>query len=135
ARDPLATLNAQHWLNEQSGGRFLLGLGVSHAPLVEGVRGHAYGKPLAAMRAYLAAMAGMAYQGPPPPAKPMTLLGALGPKMLALAGTLADGAHPYNVTPAHTARAREILGPGKLLCPEQMVLLETSPSEARRIGR
>jgi len=135
ARDPLATFNAQYWLNEQSGGRFLLGLGVSHSPLVEGVRGHVYEKPLPAMRGYLAAMAAATYNGPPPPAKPQTVLGALGPKMLEMAGRQADGAHPYNVTPAHTAQARAILGPGKQLCPEQMVLLETSATEARRIGR
>src|SRR2546425_1018690 len=63
------------------------------------------------------------------------VLAALGPKMLALAAERADGAHPYNVPPEHTARAREILGPGKLLAPEQAVVLETDPVEARRIGR
>jgi probable F420-dependent oxidoreductase len=135
ARDPLAALNAQYGLAEQSGGRFLLGLGVSHRPLVEGLRGHAYGKPLAAMRAYLEAMARARYQGPAPAERPPTVIAALGPRMLELAAELADGAHPYNVTPEHTARAREILGPGKLLCPEQMVLLETDPAAARAIGR
>ena len=135
ARDPLAALNAQYFLNEQSGGRFVLGLGVSHSPLVEGVRGHKYEKPLAAMRGYLTTMNGSEYQGPPPPEKPRTVIGALGPKMLGMAAELADGAHPYNVTPDHTAKARAIMGPGKLLCPEQMVLLETSPSEARALGR
>lgn len=135
ARDALAALNAQYFLNEQSGGRFLLGLGVSHSPLVEDVRGHTYGKPLGVMRDYLASMASIDYQGPLPAEKPKTVLAALGPKMLELAATNADGAHPYNVTPAHTARAREILGPGKLLCPAQFVLLETEPSEARRLGR
>jgi probable F420-dependent oxidoreductase len=55
--------------------------------------------------------------------------------MLALASERANGAHPYNVPPEHTARAREILGPDKLLAPEQAVLLETDPGEARRIGR
>jgi probable F420-dependent oxidoreductase len=63
------------------------------------------------------------------------VLAALGPKMLALAAEHADGAHPYNVPPEHTARAREILGSDKLLAPEQAVLLETDPTEARRIGR
>ncbi len=135
ARDALATMNAQNFLGEQSGGRFLLGLGVSHSPLVEGVRGHTYGKPLGAMRDYLTAMAATPYQGAPPPEKPATLLAALGPKMLELAASHADGAHPYNVTPEHTAKAREILGAGKLLCPAQFVLLETDPAEARRLGR
>lgn len=135
ARDPLAAINSQYALNEQSDGRFLLGLGVSHPMLVEGLRGHAYGKPLATMRGYLEAMARANYASPPPAEKPKTVLAALGPKMLALAAELADGAHPYNVTPDHTAKAREILGPEKLLCPEQMVILETDPGIARSIAR
>lgn len=135
ARDALSAVNCQYGLNEQSGGRFLLGVGVSHPPLVEGLRGHAYGKPLPTMRAYLEAMAGATYASPPPPEKPLTVLAALGPKMLAMAAELADGAHPYNVTPDHTATAREILGPGKLLCPEQMVILESDPAVARGIAR
>ena len=72
---------------------------------------------------------------PPPPEKPKTILAALGPRMIELARTHADGIHPYNVSPDHTAMAREILGPGKLLCPEQMVILETEPSRARAIAR
>jgi probable F420-dependent oxidoreductase len=75
------------------------------------------------------------YAAPPPPEPPLTILAALGPRMLALSAEHADGAHPYNVPPEHTAQARRILGPGKLLCPEQMAVLETNPSEARRIGR
>lgn len=135
ARDSLATVNAQYALAEQSEGRFLLGLGVSHGPLVEGMRGHTYEKPVPAMRSYLERMAKTTYQGPGPAHKPQTIIAALGPKMLALAAELADGVHPYNVTPEHTAMARGIVGPGKLLCPEQMVLLEKNPSEARAIGR
>jgi probable F420-dependent oxidoreductase len=135
ARDPLAALNTQYGLAEQSAGRFLLGLGVSHAPLVEGLRGHRYEQPIPAMRAYLEAVGRARYQGSQPPERPLTVIAALGPRMLELAGSLADGAHPYNVTPEHTARAREILGPDKLLCPEQMVLLETDPVKAREIGR
>lgn len=135
SRDPFATVNAQFALAEQSGGRFLLGLGVSHGPFVEGVLGHQIEKPVPKMKRYLEGMAGMKYLGPPPIEKPRTVLGALGPKMLALAAALADGAHPYNVTPEHTAKAREILGPGKLLCPEQMVLLEDDPSVARACAR
>lgn len=135
ARDPLAALNMQYGLAELSGGRFLLGLGVSHAPIVEGLRGHSYEKPLPAMRSYLRRMAETTYMGPPPAGRPATVIAALGPKMLELARELADGAHTYNVTPEHTAWAREILGPGKLLCPEQMVLLETDPAVARAIAR
>jgi probable F420-dependent oxidoreductase len=135
ARDAMAMANAQRGLNEQSGGRFLLGLGVSHVPMVSTLRGHLYGKPVATMRAYLDAMRAAPYLAPPPPEPPLTILAALGPRMLALSAEHADGAHPYNVPPEHTAEARRILGPGKLLCPEQMAVLETDPSEARRIGR
>jgi probable F420-dependent oxidoreductase len=136
ARDPVATAAAQYTLAEQSGNRFLLGLGVSHAPLVEGVRGQTYSdKPVATMRAYLEAMARFSSVAVPPSERPETVLAALGPRMLALAATHADGAHPYNVTPDHTAQARAILGPGKRLCPEQMVLLETDPGRARAAAR
>jgi probable F420-dependent oxidoreductase len=135
ARDPLAAVGARNALAEQSGGRFLLGLGVSHAPIVEGVRGQRYGQPLATMRDYLDAMAAAPYAAPAPPEPPKTVIAALGPKMLELAARRADGAHPYNVTPEHTAEARKILGPGKLLCPEQMVLLETDKATARAISR
>jgi len=135
ARDPLAMASAQLTLAEQSGGRFLLGIGVSHTDLVEELRGHTYAKPVPKMRAYLEAMAKAIYIAPQPAEKPPVLIAALGPRMLALAAECADGVHPYNVTPEHTARAREILGPGKLLCPEQMVLLETDTAVARAIGR
>jgi probable F420-dependent oxidoreductase len=134
ARDPLASAAAQKGLNEQSGGRFRLGLGVSHVPLVE-VRKHAYGKPLATMRAYLQGMAEADYRGIAPPAPPKTVLAALGPKMLELSAELADGAHPYNVPPEHTRQARRILGAGKLLCVEQAAILETNAADARAIAR
>src|SRR5262245_3770538 len=110
ARDAVATANAQRGLNEQSGNRFLLGLGVSHRPLVADLRGHIYGRPVPTMRGYLKAMRAAPYQAPPPSAPPRTVLAALGPKMLALAAEMTDGAHPYCVTPEHTATARGILG-------------------------
>ena len=135
ARDPMAMANGQRALAEQSDGRFLLGVGVSHRPMVEGLRGHTYGKPVATMRAYLQAMREAPYQAPPPPEKPLTIVAALGPRMMELSAELADGAHPYNTTPEHTAEARAILGPGKLLCPEVWVLLETDPAKARAAAR
>jgi probable F420-dependent oxidoreductase len=135
ARDPFSAAAAQKGLNEQSGGRFLLGLGVSHIPLVEGLRHHTYGKPVATMRAYLRAMAEAPYHSIPPPAPPKTVLAALGPKMLELSAEQADGAHPYNVTPEHTQKARALLGPGKPLCVEQGAILETNPAQARAIAR
>jgi probable F420-dependent oxidoreductase len=135
ARDAFSTAAAQKGLNEQSQDRFLLGLGVSHVPLVEGVRRHRYGKPVATMRAYLEAMAQAPYQSAAPPERPKTILAALGPKMLELSGELADGAHPYNVPPEHTLKAREILGAGKLLCVEQAAILETDAAKARATAR
>jgi probable F420-dependent oxidoreductase len=135
ARDAFSAASAQKGLNEQSGGRFLLGLGVSHIPLVEGLRNHQYGKPVATMRSYLQTMAGAQYGSVAPAATPKTVLAALGPKMLELARDSADGAHPYNVPPEHTRRARDILGPGKLLCVEQGAILETNPAKARAAAR
>ena len=135
ARDPMAMANGQRTLAEQSAGRFLLGVGVSHRPMVEGLRGHRYGRPVATMRAYLEAMRKAPYQAVPPPETPPTVVAALGPRMMALSGELADGAHPYNTTPQHTAEARAILGPGKLLCPEVWVLGETDPATARGMAR
>jgi probable F420-dependent oxidoreductase len=135
ARDPMAMTNGQRALSEQSDGRFLLGVGVSHRPMVQGLRGHTYGKPVATMRAYLDGMRDAPYQAPMPREKPLTVVAALGPRMMALSSELADGAHPYNTTPDHTAKARTILGPGKLLCPEVWVLLETDPATARRAAR
>ena len=135
ARDSLSSAAAQKGLNEQSGDRFLLGLGVSHIPLVQGVRRHEYGKPVATMRAYLRGMADAPYKSVPPAAPPKTILAALGPKMLELSAELADGAHPYNVPPEHTRQARAILGAGKLLCVEQGAILETNPAQARALAR
>jgi probable F420-dependent oxidoreductase len=103
--------------------------------MVEGLRGQTYERPLAAMREYLERMDTAMYAAAEPSEAPRRVLAALGPKMLALSAERTDGAHPYNVPPEHTARAREILGPAKLLAPEQAVLLETDPVEARRIGR
>jgi probable F420-dependent oxidoreductase len=135
ARDAMAMANGQRGLNEQSDGRFLLGVGVSHRPIVQGMRGHTYGRPVATMRTYLEAMRDAPYQAPMPRDNPLTVVAALGPRMMALSAELADGAHPYNTTPQHTAQARAILGPGKLLCPEVWVLLEKDPSTARRVAR
>lgn len=133
ARDAFAAAAAQKTLNEISGGRFWLGLGVSHVPLVEG-RKHTYGKPVATMRAYLELMKSALYQAPLPAPGP-TVLAALGPQMLALSAELTDGAHPYNVPPEHTAEARRILGKGKMLCVEQAAVLESDAAVARACAR
>lgn len=135
-RDPLTTVAAQNVLSEAYPGRFLLGLGVGHARLSEG-RGRAdYARPLTKMREYLLDMdqLGEKYRAVRP-AQTSRVLSALGPRMLALAAEMSDGAHPYFVPPEHTAQAREILGPDKLLAVEQAVVLETDPVEARAIAR
>jgi probable F420-dependent oxidoreductase len=80
-------------------------------------------------------MADAPYKSTPPAAAPKTVLAALGPRMLELSAELADGAHPYNVTPEHTRQARAILGAGKLLCVEQGAILETNPAQARALAR
>jgi probable F420-dependent oxidoreductase len=134
-RDAVASANAQRTLDEAFPGRFLFGLGVSHQWLVEGVRGGRYGKPLMSMRAYLGAMDAAPFTAFPPSAPPRRVLAALGPKMLSLAAELADGAHPYLTVPEHTAAAREVLGAGKILAPDQKVILETDPGVARPVAR
>ncbi|MEE4361089.1 MAG: TIGR03620 family F420-dependent LLM class oxidoreductase [Pseudomonadales bacterium] len=134
-REPGVTLSAQNTLAEQSGGRFLLGMGVSHRPLVEGVRGLEYGPPVATMRKYLEAMDQAPYSAVPPAAKPKRVIAALGPKMLETARDLCDGAHPYFTSPDHTQMAREILGPDRMLCVEQKVVLETDATRARELAR
>jgi probable F420-dependent oxidoreductase len=135
ARDAIAMKQGQLTLTEAFPDRFLLGLGVSHAPMVEGMRGHVYASPVRTMGAYLEAMANARYFGAAPASPPRTVLGALGPKMLALAAASTDGAHPYNVTPEHTAHARAVLGPDKLLAPELAVALEPHQDAARSLGR
>jgi probable F420-dependent oxidoreductase len=130
-RHPGPMMQAANTLAEQTGGRFVLGLGVSHGPMVEGLRGLDYSKPLTTMREYLAAMDASPYRGQQGPEQPLRLLAALGPKMLELSRDAADGAHPYWTTPEHTAQAREILGPDKLLCVEQKVVLSTDATAAR----
>ncbi|MCZ6625479.1 MAG: TIGR03620 family F420-dependent LLM class oxidoreductase [Deltaproteobacteria bacterium] len=135
ARDAMTMAAAQKTLVEISGNRFLLGMGISHAPLVEGLRGHRYHKPLTHMRQFLEKMAEASYQAPPPAEKPPVVLAALRHKMLALAREKTDGAHTYFVPPAHTRKARKILGADKLLAPAQAVILETNPAKARAAAR
>lgn len=105
--------------------RVLIGLGVSHGPII----GDAWKKPLTMMREFLDGLdrAGMPREN--------LCLAALGPKMLELSGDRTAGAHPYLVNPDHTATARDILGAGKLLAPEQGVVLEREADKARALAR
>lgn len=130
ARHPLTTRNAQRTIHEASGGRFLLGLGVSHAPFIEAVRKVDYSKPYSDMVAYLEAMDAATFTAVAADDEPPTVLAALGPKMLQLAATAAQGAHPYFSPVEHTAFARETMGDGPLLAPEQMVVLDTDRDRA-----
>ena len=135
ARDPMTMVAGQKTLAEAFPGRFLLGLGVSHGHLVAGVRKHDYSKPYSYMVEYLDKMDKALFMAKGPEDDGGRLLAALGPKMLELSATRANGAHPYFTTPEHTAIAREALGPDALLAPEQMCVLSTDADEARRIAR
>jgi probable F420-dependent oxidoreductase len=131
ARDAFTSRRGMISLNQLYGDRFILGLGVSHVPMVEGLRGHVYEKPVPAMRAYLNGIA----KNEAGAADFPICLAALGPLMLKLAGQMTRGAVPYNTTPKHTAEAAKILGPGKWLAIEQKVTIETDPLRARALGR
>jgi probable F420-dependent oxidoreductase len=109
--------------------RFVLGLGVSHAPLVEGSIGGSYQKPLATMRSYLEGMSAVPDAFEPGAGRPVRLLAALGPKMIELSGTDADGAHPYLVLPEQTRVTRDIVGPDKWVVSEQAVTVGGTPDE------
>ena len=134
ARDPMAMANGAKALAEAYPGRFVLGIGVSHAPSVA-MRGGSYGKPVETMRDYLDGMDAAQYAGPEP-AEPVPLvLAALGPRMLELAAERADGVHPYFVPVEHTPVARQAIGQETCLAVEQTAVLSTDADEARRIGR
>lgn len=135
ARDPMTMAAGQRTIAEAFPGRFLLGIGVSHGHLVAGVRKHDYSKPYSYMVEYLDRMDKALFMAVGPGEDPGRLLAALGPKMLELSATRANGSHPYFTTPEHTRIARETMGPDALLAPEQMVVLSTDPVEARRIAR
>lgn len=131
ARDAFTAQRGLVTLCDLYGGRFILGLGVSHLPMVEGVRGHVYAKPVPAMRDYLDGIA----KGQTGADEWPIAVAALGPRMLALAAARTRGALPYNVTPRHTAEAKRVLGASKWLAVEQKVSLETNPVRARALGR
>jgi probable F420-dependent oxidoreductase len=134
ARHPMTAKAAQQTLHEASGGRFLLGLGVSHAPMITTARKLPYETPYSDMATYLAAMKEAPFSAYTTGEQLTTVLAALGPKMLRLAADQADGAHPYFSPVEHTAAAREILGPGKLLAPEQMVVIDDDLTRAHELA-
>ena len=127
-----ADVAAEHArLSAAYGRRIMLGIGVSHGPMVSRLDGAVYAKPLAKTRQYLDALD--ATPVPVPVAE--RLLGALGPRMLELARERSAGAHPYLVTVDHTAFARRVLGDDALLAPEQMVILDDDSTSARESAR
>lgn len=134
ARDPVAMTSARKTVGDAYPGRFVLGVGVSHKSTAV-MRGHQYDRPLATMRRYLAAMNEAPFDGHPPEADPPTVVAALGPKMIATAGELADGIHPFLTSPEHTAGARAILGDDKIIAVELGVVLTTDVAAAREAAR
>jgi probable F420-dependent oxidoreductase len=134
-RLPTVTAMAQRLLADDSGGRFLLGLGVSHAPMVEGMLKQSWDKPLSYMKAYLDGLDEAFTVSPPPADDPPRVLAALGPRMLELAAERAWGALTYFVPVEHAAVAREHLGDGPQLLVEQAVVLSTDPDVARDAAR
>lgn len=125
ANGPRDVAASYHRIEERHPGRFLLGIGAGPREAT----GARYARPYAALAGYLDELdaAGVPVQ--------RRVLAALGPRVLKLSAERSAGAHPYLVTPEHTRRARGILGPGRLLAPEQKVVLGTDPARARAIGR
>ncbi len=128
--DPAEVAARYATLTETHGERFLLGIGVSHAPLIDSKEPGRYRKPMAATKAFLDGIDASAH----PVASANRVLAALGPKMLELSANRSRGAHPYLTTPEHTRRAREVLGTGPLLLPEQTVVLAENREQVRPIG-
>jgi probable F420-dependent oxidoreductase len=129
---PEETAEAHARLTRTHGDRFLVGIGVSNAAMVDAsTEPGRYRKPLAATAAFLDALEST----PTPLPRDSTVLAAISPKMLEIARTRTAGVHPFNVTPEHTALARQTLGPSALLLPEQMVAVTSDPDEAHAIAR
>jgi probable F420-dependent oxidoreductase len=135
ARDPITMSAASKTVAEVSGGRFLLGIGVSHKPLVNNLRGHSYDKPYSYMKDYLPKMKSALYRAPLPKEEVPVVIAALHPKMLALAAEQTNGTHTYFVPPEHTAKARAAIGPKPWICAAQAVILETDATKARAMAR
>ena len=135
ARSPMTMQAGWKTVTEAFPDRFLLGIGVSHQPAVEGFHGGTYDKPLSTMKKYLDAMDSGFFFAAQPTTPPARALAALGPKMLQLSAERSLGAHPYFVPVEHTTVAREALGPDALLAPEQAVVFSTDADEARAVAR
>ena len=135
ARDPAASVMGCNSLNALYGGRFVLGLGVSHAPLVSDVRGHEYTRPVATMRKYLQDMNAAWDALGSAPAEKQVILAALGPNMSKLSAEISLGTFPYNITPDQVALSRAAMGPSGIICCEQKVCLTNDADQAREVAR
>jgi probable F420-dependent oxidoreductase len=134
ARDAMAMASGARTVAEISAGRFILGIGVSHKPVV-GNRGHTYAKPYSYMKEYLPPLKDALKKSSQTQPQIPLLIAALHPKMLELAATQTDGTHPYFVPPEHTAKVRAQIGPAPWICVEQAVILEEDPATARAAAR
>ena len=135
ARDAITMAAASKTVAELSGGRFVLGIGVSHKPLVSNLRGHNYDKPYSYMKEYLPKMKSALYRAPEPKEEVPVVIAALHPKMLALSAAQTRGTHTYFVPPEHTAKARAQIGPEPWICAAQAVILERDATTARTAAR
>jgi len=135
ARDAITMAAASKTVAELSGGRFVLGIGVSHKPLVANLRGHSYEKPYSYMKEYLPKMKSALYRAPEPKEEVPVVIAALHPKMLALSAAQTRGTHTYFVPPEHTAKARAQIGPEPWICAAQAVILERDATTARTAAR
>src|SRR5579859_2061011 len=135
ARDPITMSAASKTVAEVSGGRFLLGIGVSHKPLIANLRGHSYDKPYSYMKEYVPKMKSALYRAPLPREEVPVVIAALHPMMLQTAATETNGTHTYFVPPEHTAKARAAIGAKPWICAAQAVILETDAAKARAMAR
>jgi probable F420-dependent oxidoreductase len=135
ARDAITMAAASKTVAELSGGRFLLGIGVSHKPLVSNLRGHSYDRPYSYMKDYLPKMKSALYRAPQPKEEVPVVIAALHPKMLALSAEQTRGTHTYFVPPEHTAKVRAQVGPDPWICAAQAVILERDAAKARTMAR
>jgi probable F420-dependent oxidoreductase len=133
-REPIAMIGAARTIAELFPDRFILGIGISHAPMMAQL-GITYAKPVAYMRDYLARMKAAPYTAPRPKFDPPIVIAALMPKMLKLAAAETNGTFPVYITPEQTARMRAALGADKWICIQQVTILEADAAKAHRAAR
>jgi len=133
-REPVAMIGAARTLAEMFPDRFILGIGISHAPMMAQL-GIKYAKPVAYMRDYLSRMKAAPYTAPRPKSDPPIVIAALMPKMLELAAAETSGTFPVYITPGRTAAMRASMGASKWICIQQVTILEPDPAKARRAAR